>query len=774
MSRYIERQNQQWPHRVAGLQQRPPVQEELPFDEKDEPLWKPPHGLPQDFDPFGDLDGKRKYAAHFRCRIAMPMPTTLQLSNEQPDYTGSHGMQVMQDHQGDWSFKQPKPNLAFTVPLEAAASTLQRKMGLEAPESYAIEHKGAPAVVSKWYPNSTQAFHKPPRLTDLSPEDHMTIQKNHALDWLIGNHDSHVGNWMRTEDGKLVSIDKGQAGKYFGHDRLDPQFHPNYYAREPIYNQLWRDHAQGRGQMHDPRTGELGAFVKQVQSIPDDELKGMFRPYAQAAAKSGLLLAPDGDPARELGPRTVPANDPEAFLHALVQRKNNLHNDLGEYYDRMSGRGRELVGAASELAKDEEWAYNPDGAAEELGVSPEKFNQYTKMKGAPEPTHMIDGVPHWNGMGMRQWDQFHQDYRNTPGRDGDWSRRPGTPGPYTEPGNTEPYAPRKEYDWMYATDPDGEYRRQQLEFEPWQNGELPRPVNGNQDPNFLENNGYLPYTSVPSPGNKVMWQSNGRARQWWKEDPESLADWQHQVDRQSPGQHALWGDDPNWPVVPVNSHLGARDADPGQAQGDRLYLPGDVADHLGVPRPTLMSWIYNNETPSPTHTSDPHEQMWDNLDVWEKWHSRRKSLEAGPRGYPDGWASEFQSHKEPERMLTIPDISKQTGMSLSDVYKSIYRPSSTKEKLPRNTHFAVGDDQRGIHLWESLRPMEDKKQQSRQAGISDQPDDVTDDYSLAEFLQWCARNRRDPSRNNLAQYAAVSGMDTENYLDIYLFLSTGS
>lgn len=497
MGKYIERQSQQWPHRVAGLQQRLPVQEELPFGD-DKPLWKPPHGLPQDFDPFDGLDGKRKYAAHFRCRIAMPMPTTLQLSNDQPDYTGSHGMQVMQDHQGDWSFKQPKASLAFTVPLEAAASTLQRKMGLDAPESYAIEHNGAPAVVSKWYPNSTQAFHKPPRLTDLSPDDHMTIQKNHALDWLIGNHDSHVGNWMRTEDGKLVSIDKGQAGKYFGHDRLDPQFHPNYYAREPIYNQLWRDHAQGRGQMHDPRSGELGQFVKQVQSIPDDELKGMFRPYAQAAAKSGLLLAPDGDPARELGPRTVPANDPEAFLHALVQRKNNLHNDLGEYHDRMSGRGRELVGRTDA----------PDGNVQ-----------------------------------------------------------------------------------------------------------------------------------------------------------------------------------------------------PGQAQGDRLYLPGDIADHLGVPRPTLTSWIYNGETPSPTHTSEPHEQMWDNLDTWENWHARRKSLQAGPRGYPDGWASEFQSNKEPEKMFTVQDISGQTGMSLSDVYKSIYRPGSTTEKLPRSTHFAVGDDQRGIHLWESLRPL---------------------------------------------------------------------
>lgn len=743
MGKYIERQSQQWPHRVAGLQQRPPVQEELPFDGDDKPLWKPPHGLPQDFDPFGDLDGKRKYAAHFRCRIAMPMPTTLQLSNEQPDYTGSHGMQVMQDHQGDWSFKQPKPSLAFTVPLEAAASTLQRKMGLEAPESYAIEHNGAPAVVSKWYPNSTQAFHKPPRLTDLSPEDHMAIQKNHALDWLIGNHDSHVGNWMRTEDGKLVSIDKGQAGKYFGHDRLDPQFHPNYYAREPIYNQLWRDHAQGRGQMHDPRTGELGQFVKQVQSIPDDELKGMFRPYAQAAAKSGLLLAPDGDPARELGPRTVPANDPEAFLHALVQRKNNLHNDLGEYYDRMSSRGRELVGAAGrgrppsipyEQTTDdlllESYGPEPDrtlhgieDVAKHLNMSGGGIRKMIKVRNAPAPSHVTpSGRPYWND--LRHWDHW---------------RAAGGDSPYQD-------SPSPIYSTSDVAENLGVHRRKiQYGF----------GLGNTPDPTHWDASG------IP------MWDSHEPWRGW-------------------NGSHV-----PGGRGRPPKPRTAATPT--GEAQGDRLYLPGDVADHLGVPRPTLMSWIYNNETPSPTHTSEPHEQMWDNLDVWEKWHARRKSLEAGPRGYPDGWASEFQSHKEPERMLTIPDISKQTGMSLSDVYKSVYRPKSTSEKLPRNTHFAIGDDQRGIHLWESLRPMEDKKSQSpqararqaqrdfedhmawlRTAEFSDQPDDVTNDYSLAEFLQWCAHNRRDPSRNNLAQYAAVSGMDNEDYLDIYLFLSTGS
>jgi len=604
MGKNIESQHEQWPHRVAGLKQAveyPDVpgyqspgakmlQKILQDHRGNRPL-NAITGVPADADYF--LDNNNPHAAwtlqkekehgkplseftdedwaiagdapsiktsRIRVRLAMPMPTNLQLSGDQPDYTGSHGMAVHEDPQGQWSLKQPKPSLGFTVPLEAAAANLQRKVGLEAPESYAITHQGAPAVVSKWYPNSTQAFQRPPRLADLSPDDQMTIQKNHALDWLIGNHDSHVGNWLRTQDGKLVSIDKGQAAKYFGHDRLDPHFHPNYYAREPIYNQLYRDHSQGLGQLHDPRTGELGNFVKQVQSIPDEELKGMFRPYAEAAAKSGLLLNPDGDPSRDLGPRTVAANDPEAFLHALVQRKNNLHNDLGEYHDRMSG-GREFVG----------------------------------------------------------------------------NRR----------------------------------------------------------------------TAV------------------------------------------------------------------GEAQGRKLYLPGDVADHLDVPRQTLMTWIHNDETPSPTHTSSAHEEMWDNLDVWNKWYTKRRSLEPGGRGYPEGWSAEFKTDKDPKYMASIPDMSKHMDVPLRDLYQWYYRPKGGKP--PPSTHFAVGDDGRGIHLWENAEPLQawvkHKSGTDHRAASIKTADDGT---SLVGWMGWCAYNRKELDRSSLSEYAAISGMDAETYLEIYMFLANNN
>ena len=265
-----------------------------------------------------------------------PDPSTLVNMNKQ---MGSHGAQLWRDPQGEWLLKKPGKNQEFMIPLDVATSQLQAMAGLEGPEVHAIpmrHPKGGTYLVAahRMYPNATQAWQKPPHLADVHPDDLLTLQKHQAMDWLIANHDPHVGNFMRTDKG-LVGVDKGQALKYFGRDRLDWNFHPNYYAREPIYNNLWREYAGGMpGEMNDPREGDLGDFIANLQSIPDDKLKELFHPYATAAARVGLLATGDNDPQRGQTYPRVKANDPEAFLNALVSRKNHLADDLGEMYDR--------------------------------------------------------------------------------------------------------------------------------------------------------------------------------------------------------------------------------------------------------------------------------------------------------------------------------------------------------------------------------------------------------------------------------------------------------
>lgn len=62
---------------------------------------------------------------------------------------------------------------------------------------------------------------------------------------------------------------------------------------------------------------------------------------------------------------------------------------------------------------------------------------------------------------------------------------------------------------------------------------------------------------------------------------------------------------------------------------------------------------------------------------------------------------------------------------------------------------------------------------ARLAEFSSQPLNVRDEYSMADFLQWCAHNHKQPTTDALTEFTALSGMNIENYLDIYLFLGNG-
>jgi hypothetical protein len=264
---------------------------------------------------------------------------------------GSHGAKVYSDPQGQWLIKKPPPGAEFMPHLDKATADLQQQAGLTAPETHVLNWKnGQPVTAVKMLHGATQAYDEPPHLADVHPKHLETLQKHHVLDWLIGNHDGHVGNFVKlppknpadpADPGELVGIDKGQSLKYFGRDKLHWNFHPNFYAREPVYNNLWREYASGKpGEMGDPRQGEVGKFIDNLQAISDPHLKQMFRPYAEEAAEKGLLanVNDDGagnvDPRRDLSAPTIPPNDPDAFLEALAKRKNSLKDHMGNLYDR--------------------------------------------------------------------------------------------------------------------------------------------------------------------------------------------------------------------------------------------------------------------------------------------------------------------------------------------------------------------------------------------------------------------------------------------------------
>lgn len=243
---------------------------------------------------------------------------------------GTHGAKLTKDETGKEFLVKPGD---FTGKAEIAASKLAAAVGVSTPQV----HNVPGGTAQEFAKNAKDAF--PGKAFDpakLSDKDILDLQKHHVLDWLIGNHDAHPGNFLRDEHGNLVEIDKGQAFKHYHEDQLSPQYHPNaaYGETEPVYNTLVKAAKQGQVELNDPNKGELGDFIGKVQALPDDKLKAMFRPYADAAAKEGKLPGAPSGGKSALGGANPAAVD--SFLNKIVDRKTKLkksfsalhHNNL--------------------------------------------------------------------------------------------------------------------------------------------------------------------------------------------------------------------------------------------------------------------------------------------------------------------------------------------------------------------------------------------------------------------------------------------------------------
>ena len=246
---------------------------------------------------------------------------------------GSHGAMFYKDAAGQkWLVK---PQSHYKNLLDEELSKFQALTGLVAPPTYTVKLNGKEVSIQKMF-SGGNAFGSAEFITPsaLSDADRLVLQQNQVFDWLIANHDTHSQQWVRdVPGGTLVGVDKGQGLKWFGQDKLNWDFHPNkqFGEHESVYNTFWKSFIAGDVSAFDPSQGELAAYIKGVQAIPDDTVRALLKPYAVEAAKGGKLVnATDG---YHLGPKVVPSNDVNAFLDAVVARKNNLANDMQAFYD---------------------------------------------------------------------------------------------------------------------------------------------------------------------------------------------------------------------------------------------------------------------------------------------------------------------------------------------------------------------------------------------------------------------------------------------------------
>jgi len=240
---------------------------------------------------------------------------------------GMHSKQFFTDPNGDeWMFKPAPEGLKFRAEVEKLAADAARAIGVDTADVYVVSHRGKAGTIQRLFKDVKHDGLGNVGVNGLSQKQVADLQRQHVLDWLIGNNDGHLDNFLVLKNGKLVGIDRGQAFRYFKTDKLALDYNPNAkYGIEVFYNRFFaaaRDGKLRKGvQMLGMDSPEIQALLKQVGSVSDDEWLAIWKPYIDGALKNQRLA---------YGSR-------KAFEAELLRRKNELAGDLGEFYRKILG-----------------------------------------------------------------------------------------------------------------------------------------------------------------------------------------------------------------------------------------------------------------------------------------------------------------------------------------------------------------------------------------------------------------------------------------------------
>ena len=234
---------------------------------------------------------------------------------------GAHSKEFWTDEAGDrWLFK-PAERAAddFVAHGEEAAYKIARLVDPDAIEVRTVRLNGKTGSIQKWRTDLKREIDfdsvNPVELTTLDIEQ---VQREHVIDWLIANHDGHAKQFLRARDGRVYGIDKGQAFKHLGEDRLSIDYHPNgrFGEQEPFYNTLFRAVKAGNVEVDPAVTLRT---IREVEKIPDEDYLAILRPYAEG--RFGHNEA-----------------QKRAFYETALSRKRNLRRDFEAFYADVLGK----------------------------------------------------------------------------------------------------------------------------------------------------------------------------------------------------------------------------------------------------------------------------------------------------------------------------------------------------------------------------------------------------------------------------------------------------
>ncbi|HIF03047.1 MAG TPA: hypothetical protein EYQ84_07045 [Nitrospinaceae bacterium] len=236
------------------------------------------------------------------------------------DIDGAHTKYFFTDENGDkWLFKPVSET--FRAHGDEVAYRIGRLIDDRAVDvrfvSLNVPGRGKMnGSIQKWKTGLKQEFDfRNTNVSKLTKDELEQLQREHVIDWLIGNHDSHGKQFIRHSDGQVYGIDKGQLYKFMGKDKLDIDYWPNerWGEKEPIYNTVFRSFQNK--EMNVDLNASLH-YIKQVEQITDDAFLEILKPYAEGRfGKNSANI--------------------KAFYEQVLHRKNHIRDDFEEFYSRV-------------------------------------------------------------------------------------------------------------------------------------------------------------------------------------------------------------------------------------------------------------------------------------------------------------------------------------------------------------------------------------------------------------------------------------------------------
>ncbi len=267
--------------------------------------------------------------------VAWDEPHTFNYVGDGSHWGGAHRKWHFTDESGaDWMLKNGDE---FRLEGELAAHRIGHAAGFDIAEGRIATQQvaGRPkkGFMQKMYSSSDVKG----ELADIMPSGSFAgvdddiirqVQEHQVLDWLIGNHDGHKQNFLVMKDGSVVGIDKGQAFKFMGKDRLAHDFVPPQNFGEVAYNRMWQEYRAGT---IDLDLDSIADVLARIEALDDEAYAALVRTYAEGRFKAGQSAG---------FLKGTAARSSDDLVELAVERKRDIREQFEEFYlDQANARG---------------------------------------------------------------------------------------------------------------------------------------------------------------------------------------------------------------------------------------------------------------------------------------------------------------------------------------------------------------------------------------------------------------------------------------------------